>query len=116
MEIRPQIAVKNKKTGERQVYRMDQERITIGRDHANYIILDGRTVSRKHMELLSEGNRFFVRDLKSNNGTLLNGKPIVANEKALLRSGDLLQAEDFDIQFLLPATNQVEEIYEVTDT
>lgn len=116
MEIRPQIAVKNKKTGERQLYRMDQERITIGRDHANYIVLDGRTVSRKHMEILSEGNQFFVRDLKSNNGTLLNAKPLVPNEKALLRTGDLLQAEDFDIQFLLPVADQVEEIYEVTDT
>lgn len=116
MEIRPQIAVKNKKTGERQVYRMDQERITIGRDHANYIALDGRTVSRKHMEILCEGNQFFVRDLKSNNGTILNGKPTVPNEKALLRNGDLLQVEDFDIQFLLPVGDQVEEIYEVTDT
>lgn len=116
MEIRPQIAVKNKKTAERQVYRMDQERITIGRDHANYIVLDGRTVSRKHLEILCEGSQFFVRDLKSNNGTILNGKATVANEKALLRNGDLLQVEDFDIQFLLPAGDQVEEIYEVTDT
>jgi pSer/pThr/pTyr-binding forkhead associated (FHA) protein len=116
MEIRPQIAVKNNKTGERQLYRMDQERITIGRDHANYIALDGRTVSRKHMEILQEGNQFFIRDLKSNNGTNLNGKAIAANEKALLRTGDLIQVEDFDLQFTLPTTDEVKEVYEVTDT
>lgn len=116
MEIRPQIVVKNKKTGEKQVYRIDQERITAGRDHANYIVLDGRTVSRKHIEILGEGKQFFVRDLKSNNGTLLNEKPIDPNEKALLRSGDLLQVEDFELQFLIPTTDEVEEIYEITDT
>jgi pSer/pThr/pTyr-binding forkhead associated (FHA) protein len=116
MEIRPQIAVRNKKTGEKQVFRIDQERITIGRDHANYIVLDGRTVSRKHFEILREGSQFFVRDLKSNNGTHLNEKPIEPNEKALLRSGDQIQVEDFELQFLIPASDQVEEIYEITDT
>jgi pSer/pThr/pTyr-binding forkhead associated (FHA) protein len=116
MEIRPQISVRNKKTGEKQVFRVDQERITIGRDHANYIVLDGRTVSRKHFEILREGNQFFVRDLKSNNGTHLNEKPLEPNEKALLRSGDQIQVEDFELQFLIPATDQVEEIYEITDT
>lgn len=116
MEIRPQIIVKNKRTGEKQVYRIDQERITAGRDHANYVVLDGRTVSRKHVEILSEGKQFFVRDLKSNNGTLLNEKPIDPNEKALLRSGDMIQVEDFELQFLIPATDEVEEIYEITDT
>ena len=116
MEIRPQIAVKNKKTGERQLFRIDQERITIGRDHANYVVLDGRTVSRKHFEILSEGSQFFVRDLKSNNGTNLNEKPLEPNEKALLRNGDQIQVEDFELQFLIPTTDQVEEIYEITDT
>jgi len=116
MEIRPQIIVKNKKTGEKQVYRIDQERITAGRDHANYIVLDSRTVSRKHIEILTEGKQHFVRDLKSNNGTQLNEKPLDPNEKALLRSGDLIQVDDFDLQFLIPATDEVEEIYEITDT
>lgn len=116
MEIRPQISVRNKKTGEKQVFRVDQERITIGRDHANYIVLDGRTVSRKHFEILREGSQFFVRDLKSNNGTNLNEKTLEPNEKALLRSGDQIQVEDFELQFLIPATDQVEEIYEITDT
>jgi pSer/pThr/pTyr-binding forkhead associated (FHA) protein len=116
MEIRPQISVKNKRTGERQLYRIDQERITAGRDHANYVVLDGRTVSRKHVEILHEGSQFFVRDLKSNNGTNLNEKPLTPNEKALLRSGDLIQVEDFDLQFLIPTTDEAEEIYEITDT
>lgn len=116
MEIRPQIAVKNKRTGERQLYRMDQELITVGRDHANYVVLDGRTVSRKHVEILREGQQFFIKDLKSNNGTQLNEKTLTPNEKALLRSGDLIQVEDFDLQFLIPTTDRVEEIYEITDT
>lgn len=116
MEIHPQISVKNRKTGEKQIYRMDQDRLTAGRDSSNYIVLGSPTVSRRHAEILREERQFFVRDLKSDNGTLLNERRLLPDDKTLLRSGDLIQIEDFEIQFRIPAGGSVEEIYETTDT
>ncbi|GEM_PF-1446513 len=116
MEIRPNINVKNRKTREKKVFRIDQDRLTAGRESSNYIVLEGNTISRRHVEFLTEGRQYFVRDLKSNNGTLLNDTKLTPNEKILLRSGDVIQIEDFDLHFHIPLAGEVEDINEVTDT
>lgn len=116
MEIKPQIGVKNRKTGETQTFRLDQDRLVVGRDHSNYIALEGKSISRRHAEILQEGNQFFLRDLKSNNGTLLNDRKLPAGEKTLLRSGDLIRIEDYELRFHLPAMGEVEDLHETTDT
>ncbi len=115
MDLRPQIIVKNKSTGEKRLYRMDQNHLTIGRDRSNYIVLDSRTVSRKHTEVLEEGGQYFVRDLKSNNGTRMHEKNIMPHEKLLLKSNDIIQIEDFDLIFHLPREGEQQDIYEITD-
>lgn len=119
MDLQPQISLKNKKTGEKKIYRLDQELASIGRDISNYIVVDSRTVSRKHAEIVTEKDQFFIRDLKSNNGTLLNEKKITPKEKVLLRSGDVIQIEDFDLLFHIPAAGEaknLQEIHEATDS
>jgi len=116
MPSQPQITVRNRTTGEKKAYRLDQERATIGREPSNYIVLDDRAVSRKHAEILQENNQYFVRDLKSNNGTQLNDKPLASHEKALLRAGDLIVINDFEVSFNLPTAKESEDIYEITDT
>ena len=116
MEIQPQISTKNRKTGERHLYRLDQERISVGRDRSNYIVLDSRTISRRHAEISREGTQYFIADLKSNNGTSLNEKNLPPHDKTLLHSGDLIQIDDYDLHFQIPAPGQVEDIYEITDT
>ena len=116
MDLRPQITVRSKKTGEKKVYRLDQDRVTIGRDVSNYIVLEGRAISRTHAEIIQEGSQDFVRDLKSNNGTLVNEKPIPAREKVLLRSGDIIQIEEYNLLFQILTGKEAEDIYEITDT
>lgn len=116
MAAQPQIQVKNSKTGEKRLYRLDQPQLCIGRDLSNYIILDSRTVSRRHAEILQEGHQFFVRDLKSDNGTSLNARRLPPQEKNLLRSGDVIQIEDYELNFFVADKDPVEEIYEITDT
>ncbi len=52
-------------------------RIIIGRDQRCQIILNDNKVSRKHASIeLKELNQAVVRDLKSSNGTYVNGKKI----------------------------------------
>ncbi|MEA2141815.1 MAG: transport system ATP-binding/permease protein [Solirubrobacteraceae bacterium] len=50
------------------------DRLTIGRDEANDVVLDDPNVSRFHAEVLRTDGRIEVRDLASRNGTRLDGQ------------------------------------------
>jgi ABC-type multidrug transport system ATPase subunit/ABC-type multidrug transport system permease subunit len=50
------------------------DRLTIGRDETNDVVLDDPNVSRFHAEVLRTGERIEVRDLASRNGTRLDGQ------------------------------------------
>ena len=62
--------------------------ITIGRHPECHVAFprELNTISRHHVELRREGNRFLAVD-QSTNGTLVNGKPIT---ELFLKSGDVL--------------------------
>ncbi|MDB5038550.1 MAG: hypothetical protein JWQ35_2078 [Bacteriovoracaceae bacterium] len=52
---------------------------TIGRKQAD-IILEDSKISSTHAEIRREGPKFFLKDLKSTNGTFLNRKPVTKCE------------------------------------
>ena len=52
---------------------IDGDSITIGRSSENDIQIRDKFVSRKHLRVRQRGNRFFVKDLGSENGTFING-------------------------------------------
>ena len=49
--------------------------MVIGRGGDNQIVLHSNRCSRQHCEIFSDNGDWFVRDLKSRNGTRLNGQP-----------------------------------------
>jgi len=49
-----------------------KQRLTIGRDRKNDIVLEDTAVSRQHAEIFPSLNGFYIRDLKSSNGVLVN--------------------------------------------
>jgi pSer/pThr/pTyr-binding forkhead associated (FHA) protein len=53
-----------------------QETLSIGRQNDNHIVLDSPRVSRRHAEIFQHGDHVFLKDLNSQNGTLLNGTKI----------------------------------------
>lgn len=63
--------------------------MTIGRDAGNAIVLPAPAVSRFHAEVEKVGQRYRVRDLRSSNGTFVNGKPITG--ETWVRPGDAIQ-------------------------
>lgn len=65
-----------------------KERITIGRRPYNDIALDHLTVSGEHATIFRVGERRMLRDLRSRNGTSINGVPI---SEQLLSHGDLIE-------------------------
>jgi FHA domain/FhaA, N-terminal domain len=67
-------------------YRVDLPAM-IGRDPACAVSLDSPSVSRRHAQVVWDGNHFHVVDLGSKNGVLLNGAPVVS---APVEPGDVL--------------------------
>ncbi len=72
------------------------EACLIGRDPASTVALAEPTASRRHTEIRADGARWIVRDLKSQNGTFVNGRKI--KEMALVH-GDLLSVGDHTFVF-----------------
>jgi uncharacterized ubiquitin-like protein YukD len=55
------------------------------------LVADPKNISRRHARIEQDGQRFYLVDLASINGTKLNGKRIPPNEKQPLQSGDLIE-------------------------
>jgi hypothetical protein len=55
---------------------IDRRAIVIGRSRECDVVLDDRNVSRRHAELVRDGDGFVLRDLDSTNGCSVNGRRI----------------------------------------
>jgi len=60
----------------------------IGRLPSNQIHLPGDKISRRHAEVLQENNHWFIVDLGSRNGVIVNGRKV---DRAELSSGDRIE-------------------------
>lgn len=57
-----------------QYWVMDKPSIILGRDDVCDIVLPERQISRQHIRIYKEDDKYFVEDLESRNGTWLNGQ------------------------------------------
>jgi Protein of unknown function (DUF3662)/FHA domain len=70
--------------------------LTIGRAEQSDIPLADPGVSRNHARVVREGDDFIVEDLRSTNGTEVNGQPI---RRRRLANGDMLKLASSTLQF-----------------
>jgi FHA domain/zinc-ribbon domain len=80
-----------------QSFQPDQAKTLIGRSPECDVFLDDVTVSRRHAELVREGETFSIRDLGSLNGTYVNRRRI---ESAVLENDDEVQIGKYRLTFL----------------
>ena len=71
----------------------DKDEVTVGRVPGNDIVLPKGNVSKRHSQVFRREGRFFVADLKSTNGTYLNGRRITT--PSVIRPGDKIYIGDF---------------------
>jgi len=55
---------------------LDADEVIVGRDATSRLVLDDRSVSRRHCVVRKEGKTFKIVDLDSRNGTFVNGIPV----------------------------------------
>jgi hypothetical protein len=82
------------------------ERLTIGRDPDNDLVLPLSTVSRRHAVLLSEEGRWSIEDCGSFNGTFLNGNRLPPGRPLPVRHADRIQIGSETMLFSFPAEAQ----------
>jgi len=75
---------------------------TIGRAVENDIVITGPRVSREHARVRREGHRLLLEDLRSANGTFLNGERLLA--PAELHEGDTVTIGDVALTFHDPSS------------
>jgi pSer/pThr/pTyr-binding forkhead associated (FHA) protein len=74
--------------GTRDRFPLAKPRVTIGRSRESDIFLPDQWLSRHHAEIVEKPDGFYLADLQSKNGTLLNGEPV--REERRLREGDVI--------------------------
>src|SRR3954465_1278995 len=70
--------VVNEKGGEQNGPEFDKPEVTIGRVQGNDIILPKGNVSKRHSRIVLKDGKFIIVDLKSTNGTYVNGRKITS--------------------------------------
>lgn len=71
----------------------ERTEINVGRVQGNELVLPKGNVSKRHARLLYRDGRFIVTDLKSTNGTYVNGRKIA--QATIVREGDKIYIGDF---------------------
>lgn len=70
--------------------------VFIGRDSSNTITLPDRQVSRRHASISPHGTEYFIEDLGSANGTLVNNRPV---QRQVLKPGDEIKLGKTVLEF-----------------
>lgn len=70
-----------------QSFDLDKDVVYLGRAGDNDITLKDPYISYRHVKILKKGEKFFVQDLGSKNGTFLNGVLLSPNEAVEISEG-----------------------------
>jgi hypothetical protein len=71
----------------------------IGRSSDNHIVIDDPFTSTHHAMIVWRDQRWWIEDLESHNGTLLND--LLLTEPSVLTSGDIIRIGETELKFTL---------------
>jgi serine phosphatase RsbU (regulator of sigma subunit)/pSer/pThr/pTyr-binding forkhead associated (FHA) protein len=73
------------------------ERTVLGRHPNSQVVFDNAAVSRHHAQILESHGTYYLEDLRSRNGTYVNGQPL--DSRTQLRDGDQIRICDIVLDF-----------------
>lgn len=77
--------LKDLRTGD--VYEITSNPFTIGKSQTCNLVIADKVVSRHHAEVVQYGDKYFIKDLSSTNGTFINGNKLMADTDVELKDG-----------------------------
>ena len=93
----------------------DQEEWIFGRDEIADIMVDSPNISREHFKIsASKEGTYYIKDLKSSNGTILNDKELSPGKKYPIQSGDVIYILDIEIVFEIKNLSLEKELAKLT--
>lgn len=81
---------------EKPVFRLGKEK-----QYCDYFISDNTTVSRSHADIITRGDRYFILDQKSTNGTFIDGRSIPYKQEVELFSGTEIRLSNEEFTFYI---------------
>lgn len=86
--------------GDSKFYTVIKEITTIGRNPSVCdLVIEETGVGRIHAEVHNTDQKFYIKDLQSLNGTLVNGRRITSNQYFELKSGDQIKIGQSEVIF-----------------
>ncbi len=99
------------KGGEQRRLEFDRDEVTIGRVQGNDIVLAKGNVSKRHARIVNKEGKLVVVDLKSTNGTYVNGRkistPIVVSSADKIYVGDFIIMVDAEANAVRPRSASI---------
>ena len=83
--------------GKKERFGLVKPHVTIGRSRESDVFLPDQWLSRQHAEIRQKDDGFYLVDLNSKNGTLLNGEPL--RDERRLREGDVITLGEHNLTF-----------------
>lgn len=93
----PEAYLRDGRTGKRT--RLSKPLVRIGRAPDSDLVVAEPQISSRHAEIECRGGRFYLRDLRSTNGTWVNRKRV--QDETVLKSGDTVAFDEFLFTFTL---------------
>ena len=78
---------------------LDKERLHVGKNPDNQVVIDDPAVSEEHAVIIPVGNDHILENVQSINGTFVNGSRVIRH---LLQHGDVMQLGAFYLRYLNP--------------
>ena len=83
---------------EGELIKLDKNLLTGGRLPENEIYLSDGQLSRRHFQIVHDGTSYYVRDVRSTNGTFLNERKLDAD--SVLINGDIIRVGKIRLKFI----------------
>jgi len=101
-----EIWIYNQYTDRREIVKIRNDSVTIGRDESNDVALRSTFVSRRHARIFSEAGSFFVESLGLN-GTVVANQLVGYKQRRKIGYGDEIRIGEFSLYMMEPSAKRL---------